>query len=241
MKYLNAIFDFLLSLRTTIWLIVAVLIFLLFGAFIMPVREEFQSISSMPMFMWLWNTPLIANWWLWGAIAGLSLLTANTIVCSIESIIRKRENPSWLLIIAPQIIHIGVLFILLAHLVSGSGAFKGQIPVAEGKAVRLANGLIIGVKSVDAYLDSKGFTIDWKVVIDFYEHDKKVLEDVLGPNKPAFYKGIGVYLKDIDMSGEKTALLEISREPGSVYALIGGILFTLGTILLVAMKIRRES
>jgi len=36
--------------------------------------------------------PVSISWWLWAAIAILSLLTANTVVCSIESIVRKRRH-----------------------------------------------------------------------------------------------------------------------------------------------------
>jgi cytochrome c biogenesis protein ResB len=35
-------------------------------------------------------------------------------------------------------------------------------------------------------------------------------------------------------------LLEVSREPGAVWALVGGILFMTGTIALLVLKMKRE-
>ena len=60
------------------------------------------------------------------------------------------------------------------------------------------------------------------------------------PNKPSIYKGLGVYVKDLRAYPEKMVLLELSREPGAVWALIGGILFMIGTIMLIILKWKRD-
>ena len=70
---------------------------------------------------------------------------------------------------------------------------------------------------------------------------KKIKEDSLSPNSPSFYKGLGIYLKDIQPYPLKAVLLEVSKEPGAAWALVGGILFMLGTITLLILKIKRES
>jgi len=60
------------------------------------------------------------------------------------------------------------------------------------------------------------------------------------PNKPVFHKGVGVYVKDLRAYPNKMVLLEVSREPGAIWALLGGILFMTGTIALLVFKMKRE-
>ena len=106
MIIIKSITGFFSSLRTTVWLVVLLIISFLACAFIMPARKEFQSIHSKPLFEWMWEQPLSVTWWLWISIVIISMIVLNTIFCSIESVVRKRRTTQWLLLISPQIIHI---------------------------------------------------------------------------------------------------------------------------------------
>jgi hypothetical protein len=229
--------DFFLSLRTAIWLLLALIVLFLFGALVMPVREEFQGINALPLFLWLRESPPGASWWLLGSIAALSLLTANTLLCSIESIIRKRRSSQWLLIISPQVIHIGFLFMLLAHLVSSTGSFKGRAAVQEGAGVMLPGEVVLRVKAIEVLTGPGGFPTDWRAEVEYLSGDRRLREDYIGPNRPSFYRGLGVYIKDIRPGA---ALIEVSREPGAPWSLAGGVLFMAGTLALFFLKIRKE-
>jgi len=232
------IIEFFLSIRTTIW-VLWILTFILFaGAFIMPVRAEFESIHSIPLFKWLIKQPLAVVWWLWGAIGLLILLTLNTIFCSIESIIKKRKTTQWLILISPQIIHIGFLFILLAHLFSSAGGFKGSAIAFEGTSFRMPDNTILSVQKIDLNIDQRGFLRSWAVDIEYKSDDMVLKQDRILPNKPSIREGAGVYVKDLQAYPYKAILLEISREPGAIWALIGGIIFGIGTIILLALKMR---
>jgi hypothetical protein len=204
----------------------------------MPAREEFQSINSIPLFKWLVENPAGVTWWLWGSIFLLALLTANTLLCSVESIVKKRQLKGWLLVISPQVIHLGFLFILLAHLLSSAGSFRGSAVAVEGSVLRLPNDILLQVKSITLDVSPQGYPVDWRTDIEYFKDGVKLKEDFLAPNKPSFYKGFGVYLKDIRFNA---VLLEISREPGAPWALAGGLLFTAGTLVLVILKMKRES
>ncbi|MEK6653247.1 MAG: cytochrome C biogenesis protein ResB [Nitrospirota bacterium] len=232
---------FFLSLRTAIWLLLGLILMLFFGAVIMPSREEFSTINSNPLFGWLKDNPLSATWWLWGSIILLSLLTANTLLCSVESLLKKRQHRKWLLIISPQIIHIGFLFILLAHFLSSAGSFKSNAVAYEGSAFLLPNNLTVKVNDINININPSGYISDWAVNIEYFSGSEKIKEDSLSPNSPSFYKGLGIYLKDIQPYPLKAVLLEVSKEPGAAWALVGGILFMLGTITLLILKIKRES
>lgn len=241
MKLLKNFLDFFLSLRTAIWLLLTLIIMLLYGSLIMPGRAEFSSINFIPLFDWLRENNAGITWWLYGSIILLSLLTANTIVCSVESLIKKSQRRNLLLIISPQIIHIGFLFILLAHFLSSSGSFKGSATAYEGMVLRMPNNIDLRVKEIKIVISPSGYISDWAVDIEYLLDSRKIKEDFLKPNSPSFYDGFGVYLKDIQASPFKAVLLEVSREPGAVWALIGGIFFMTGTITLLALKIKKES
>lgn len=239
MALLKHILAFFLSVRTAIWLLSFLIIMLLAGAFIMPARQEFQTIHSMPLFAWLTEQPLSATWWLLCSIIILGVLAANTLVCSIESIIKKRKVTQWLLLISPQIIHIGFLFILLAHLLGATGSAQGMAVAREGYSFRMADNMVMHIKSINVQADSSGYVSDWEVDVE-YLSGEKALKDKIRPNSPSLQGGLNINVKDLRVFPEKAALLQISKNPGAIWALIGGILFMIGTIILVALKVRME-
>jgi len=228
----------LTSLKVAIWLTGLVLLLLAYGAFILPREEIFTAMNAEALFTWLLKAPLIYSWWLWGAILVLALLTVNTIFCSVDSVIKKRS--AFLLVLAPQVIHIGFLFMLLAHLLSSMGSYKLTGGVPEGIGVRLPNGQGFRLGKIEATPGPQGYITDWEAQIEHIVGGHVVKADVLRPNKPSFHGGLGFYLKDLRLEPSPMALIEVSREPGALWALIGGILFTAGTVALVMLKIRRE-
>lgn len=232
--------NILMSLKTAIWLLCLLIVMLLAGAVIMPANEEFQSIHSVPMLEWINEQPLGLTWWLWSSIGLLALLTVNTLFCSVDSILKKRKVTQWLLILSPQIIHIGFLFILLAHLFSSAQGFKGYSAAAEGTALELKDKTILHIKNIRISIDQNGYLNDWAVDAEYIAGGKTIREDSIKPNRPSIYNGLGVYVKDLRAYPEKMVLLELSREPGAVWALIGGILFMTGTIMLIILKWKRD-
>lgn len=240
MNILKKTINFFLSLRTAIWLILAILCLLFYGAVAMPLQQEFQALHEIPLFQWMTEYPAWLTWWLWALIAVLLLLTANTLLCSIESVFRKRESRQWLLMISPQVIHIGFLFILLAHLLSSYGGFKGTAFAYRDTVFQLPNGLEVKFDEVKADIAPEGYIKDWSAAISYFKDGNYVSSDVIRPNDPSLRKGLGIYIKEVRTAPFPVALIEVSREPGALWALIGGILFTLGMSTLLVLKIRRE-
>ncbi|MBZ0157186.1 MAG: cytochrome C biogenesis protein ResB [Alphaproteobacteria bacterium] len=244
MLLLKKVLHFLLSLRTAVWLLCLLITLLLAGAFIMPVAEEFQSLHAVPLFLWLQEQPPKITWWLWGALFLLVLLTANTLFCSVDSVIKKRKAGQWLLLISPQVTHIGFLLILLAHLFSAAGGFKGYAAAREGSLLELPDATSLHVKTISLSLGPGGHLEDWAVEVEYLSGDAAggvvVKRDRLLPNKPSLHRGAGVYVKDLQAYPEKAVLLEVSREPGAAWALAGGIVFMAGTLTLLALKMRSE-
>lgn len=232
--------DFFISLRTALWLLCALVVMLLAGAFIMPVSEEFQSIRSVPLFEWMVERQLSVTWWLWGALGLLAFLAANTLFCSIESLFKKRTVAKWLLIISPQVIHAGFLFILLAHLLSAISGFKGMAVAQEGSLLILPDETVLQIRRIHLTVDPNGYLRDWEVDVGYLAEGKTIREDRILPNSPSFRGGTGVYVKDLRAYPYKAVLLEVSREPGAIWALIGGVFFAAGTVALIALKMKRQ-
>ncbi|MBI5101650.1 MAG: cytochrome C biogenesis protein ResB [Nitrospirae bacterium] len=234
------IFGVLASLRTGIWLLFSLIAMLLYGSLIMPVREEFQALHTTPLFEWLYDSPAAVTWWLFGAIVILSLLTANTVLCSIESLLRKRSARNLLLVISPQVIHIGFLFVLLAHLLSSYDSFQGMGQAAKGTTLQLPNGSVAIIDDIRADIDPAGFINDWSADVRYMSGGKELAKDSMRPNSPSFYDGIGLYIKTVRFEPFPVALIQISRDPGAPWALVGGVLFLIGMTTLLVLKIRME-
>lgn len=232
--------DVLVSTKTAVWLLSFLVVMLFAGAAVMPLEEAYQSVHSMPFFDWMEQQPLKVTWWLWGALFLLCILAANTVFCSIDSLARKRSVRHWLLLISLQVVHLSFLFMLLAHLLSSLGGFKNFEVASEGKRFTMPDNTEIEIGQIQIATDRYGYLVDWRVNVSYFSEGKTTGGDILMPNEPAFRNGIGVYVRDLRIVPLKMVLLEISREPGAFWALIGGVLFMTGTVILLVFKIKKE-
>ncbi|MBI4825373.1 MAG: hypothetical protein HY807_02985 [Nitrospirae bacterium] len=231
-------YEILLSLRTSLWLLFLITLFFIAGAVIMPSYPELSSID-IPLFKWLVQQPSGAVWWLWGAVGLLAILSVNTLFCSIESIIKKRKVTQWLLLVSPQIIHTGFIFILLAHLLGAVGSYHYNAAVAEGYQVKISEGELLRIKNIDIQLDPQGYVNDWSLDLEYLSGGRVIDEDRIAPNKPSLHNSLNIIAKDVQPY-PKAALLQISKDPGAVWALAGGLLFITGILILIALRIKME-
>lgn len=171
----------------------ALLCLLLYGSFVMPVSEEFQTLQTLPLFQWMSENSTGITWWLWAAIAVVSLLTANTLFCSIESVLKKKSARQLMLVISPQVVHIGFLFILLAHLLSGYSSFRGIAVVYENQGLRLPNGNDVLFRKINVDMDQRGYITDWTSDVEYFREGVSLGTDRIGPNSPSFEDGLGIY------------------------------------------------
>ncbi len=236
--------NFFLSLKTTIWTLLAMIGLFFIGAYMMPVHQDvFGPMNDLLLFQWIeriaaenvWHT-----WWFFASIAALVLLTINTIVCSIQAVIGRWSRRDFLLRISPQVVHVGFLFILLAHLLGAGWGYRLSGFMPQGTLAQgLPEGRALHLVEVRVDTDERGFPTDWSASVVLYEKGVKVKTGVLGPNRPLFYKGMGVYLKNIDFRRGPAAILMVNRDPGAVWALVGGVLFLLGSTVLLVLKLKK--
>jgi hypothetical protein len=241
MFLLRKIYKVLLSLRTSLWLLGLITFLFIAGAVIMPLREEFQSIHSGPMLQWLKAQPPGVTWWLWAIMGLLSLLSINTLFCSVESIIKKRKVTQWLLLISPQIIHIGFLFMLVAHLLSAAGGSQAFVTVAEGSLIKVSQDKTVRIRDIRVDLDPSGYIDDWQVNIEYIADGAVIHRSEIRPNSPSVRADMNINVKKIvQVYPFEAVLLQVSREPGAFWALAGGILFTIGILILIVLRIKME-
>ena len=227
---LKNLYNRLASLDLGIWLMAGVIVLLAAGSFSGGGAES-SSINDMPLFAWLRETPLALSWWLWFTIALLLFLAVNTVLCSIESLRGKYGRARFLTLIAPQVMHAGFLLIVLAHLFSAYGGLKGVMQVNEGETIGFPDGTGVVVGNISGEVGQMGMMTGYSADVR-----SGTAVQTISPNHPFFYKGFGVYLKEVQLVPYRAALVEIHREPGAGLALAGALLFTVGNVVLLAVR-----
>ena len=232
--------NFFLSLKTTVWTLLALICLFFIGSYMMPVhREVFSPMNEDILLRWatgvasdnLWYT-----WWFFAALASLILLTFNTLVCSIQAVRGRWTRADFLFRISPQIAHLGFLFILLAHVLGAGWGYRLSGIMPEGAYAQLPEDRALYLKEIRVETDTNGYMRDWAAEADVFENNKRVLVGTLGPNKPLFYQGAGIYIKGLNFEKGPAALLVIARDPGTLWALVGGLLFMTGSVMLLVLK-----
>ncbi len=237
---LNKMKNFFLSLKTTVWILLGLICVFFLGSYLMPAyRDVHGGMNDRLLFQWVGQNALDHPWetsWFFASLAGLVLLTINTIVCSVQAIKGKWSREDFLLRIAPQVVHLGFLCILLAHLLGAGWGYRisGMLPV-EAYA-NLPDNRSLYLNDLRPLVDDYGNLKDWAAEILIFENGQRVAAGALGPNTPLFYKGMGVYLKSFELQDRPAAFLMVNRDPGAIWALGGSILFMIGTTVILTLK-----
>jgi cytochrome c biogenesis protein ResB len=234
---------FFLSLKTTVWTLFALVCLFFVGSYMMPVhRAVFAPMNEDILLNWVRETAVMnlgGTWWFFACLGGLVLLTVNTLVCSLQAIRGKWSRVDFVIRISPQVVHIGFLFILLAHLLGAGWGYKLSGMMPEGSFARLPENRTLYLQQIRVQADAAGYVRDWAAQVSLFENDRPVKSGVLGPNKPLLYRGVGIYLKSLNYERGSAAIIHVAKDPGAIWALAGSILFMLGTITLLIVKWKR--
>ena len=98
---------------------------------------------------------------------------------------------------------------------------------------------MLQVKDINIRLDYYGYINDWSVAVEYRTGDRMHQQDIIRPNAPSTFHGLNVNVKNLKPYPE-TVLLQLNREPGAFWALVGGIVFMIGIVTLIALRIRIE-
>jgi hypothetical protein len=232
--------NFFVSLKTTVWTLLVLICLFFIGSYMMPIhREVFAPMNGDILFRWITGAAsrnLGYTWWFFAALAALMLLTLNTLVCSIQAVRGRWSHADFLLRISPQIVHLGFLFILLAHVLGAGWGYKLSGMMQEGTYAQLPGDRALYLKEIRVETDENGYLKDWTAEAYLFEHNIRILVGTLGPNKPLFYDGVGIYIKSLSTEQGPAAFLVVARDPGMIWALVGGLLFIIGSVILLVLK-----
>jgi hypothetical protein len=225
---LRSLHNRLASLTFGLWLLGGVMLFMAVGSFL---QGEGSAINEVALFSWLRQVPGRESWWLLVTIGFLALLVLNTVLCSVESLRAKWLRGSFLIRIAPQVMHLGFLLIVLAHLLSASGASKQVLRIYAGEPALLADGSRLVLEDTAVQYGKMGMPTAMTATLRIGQ-----TSGTTSPNHPLFHGDYGIYVKDVAPPPMKAALVEVHREPGAGAALAGALLFTAGNLVLLAKR-----
>ncbi len=225
-------YDFLASLNLGFWLMGGVMLFMAIGSFL---TGEASGINDIALLSWLMAVPVAISWWLWVAIALLALLVINTILCSIDALRLRFGRTKLLHLLAPQIMHLGFLLVVFAHLLSAQGGAKQAGQALEGSIIPLPDGSTLQVDTITGQTGPYGMATDYQATLTHLSPagPRKV---VISPNHPFFHQGTGVYLKHAEFQPSPIGVIELHREPGAAAAGAGVLLFTVGNLALLFLR-----
>jgi cytochrome c biogenesis factor len=220
---------FFLSLKTAFWLFLLFIVILFIGSLSLPNNLAFFSgIDETPLFRWLaeaGNVPI--TWWIYALIVLLGVLAVSTIFCTIEALLKRMGGRQLVLKLSPQVMHIGVLFIMLGHLLTASMGFKMDVLLKQGERKAIAGTAEVALQGVKVWKDQNGYDTDWEATLEWIEGGKRT-ETALRPVHPRYIGMFGLYSTSVSVEPERSALIRICKDPGAVWALLGGFLLSTG-------------
>jgi len=224
------VIKFLLSFKTVTWLFLAFIAIMFVGALSLSGNLSFFSgIDETPLFTWLVAAgDSSKTWWIYLLIAMLALLAASTIACTIDALVNRMGTTHLLVKLSPQIMHMGVLFIMLGHLLTASLGFKTDVLVKKNERTAITDTTAIYLADVSVWKDRQGYDGDWAAKIWWYDDSPIIQEKTIRPVHPRYFGQFGVYIKSVTLKPEVSALIRVCRDPGALWALIGGLLLSAG-------------
>ncbi|MDP2168498.1 MAG: cytochrome c biogenesis protein ResB [Thermodesulfovibrionales bacterium] len=226
----KAIARFFLSLKTAFGLFLAFIVLTFAGSIALPGNLAFFSgIDETPLFKWLSASGNLGlTWWIYLMIILLAVLAVSTVFCTVESLMGKMDRRNVILRLSPQVMHIGVLLIMLGHLLTASSGFKTDVLVKKGQGMEVGEGAAVYLEDVRVFTDENGSDTDWEAVLTWVDDADGAEGRSLRPVHPLYLGKFGLYLKSVSMGPEPSALIRVCRDPGALWALIGGALLVAG-------------
>lgn len=228
---MRSVIRFFLSIKTAFGFFLVLSVICFYGSLSLPGNLAFFSgIDDTPLFRWLGEAKgFTTTWWIWLFIAVLAVLALNTMVCTVEALLFRLNRRALIVKLSPQVMHVGVLFIMLGHLLTASLGVKLDIDLAQGETKRVEGNASVTLENVSVTEDENGYVIDWEAKLRWLKDGKGTGIMSLRPSRPLYVGGYGLYSKSVLVDKEgSSALIRVSRDPGALWALLGGLMLCVG-------------
>ncbi len=215
---------FFLSIKTSLWLTGISIVVFLAGSFLIPQNLAlFSEINDIPLLKWLSDNSQHAGqvFWIYILIGLMLLLWLNTIVCSVDAVIKRTSWKSFIRVLSPQVLHFAILFVLLGYFVSAASGYKKDVSMNMTDPQKI-EGFDLKVNNMEFFKNPGENSRRWRVFlnIDGSEH-------VLELGRPAFHNGVGFFAKSAQQRKMK-AIIGLVYDPGVIWQLIGAVTFIIG-------------
>jgi len=237
---MKTIINFFLSLKTAFWLFAVFVVLCFIGSLSLPANLAFFSgIDDTPLFTWLREVSEPGTtWWIYALIGLLAVFAMSTIFCTVEALIERTTWRSIALKLSPQVMHVGVLFIMLGHLLTATLGEKIDIDVRKGETAPVGNVASIMLVDVRETTDENGYAVDWEATLRWIENGRSSALHRLRPARPLYFGAYGLYTKAVESGPRASAWIRINRDPGAPWALAGGLLLSLGAAAFLYARVR---
>lgn len=238
---MKAILNFLLSLKTAFGLFVIGVAIFLVGSLMLPNNLAFFSgIDDSPLFAWLSEAGEIGlTWWIFALIGTMAIMGISTALCTAEALLKGVRWDNLMLKLSPQVMHIGVLLIMLGHLLTAWHGQRWDLLLQEGGSGIIEADTSVLLQDVRTRKDEAGYETRWEAELYFLMDGKKVDQKVLRPARPVYFGDTGFYIRSVKSGDDPSALIRVCRDPGALWALIGGVLVSIGGLGFMQAKFKK--
>lgn len=240
---MRALLRIFLSLNTAVSVFTAFILIAFIGSLSLVRNLAFFSgVDEIPLFQWLAASGAPGKtWWIYALIVALGLLAVNTLFCTAEGVLKRLGSNRLLLQLSPQIMHIGVLFIMLGHLLTASVGFKADLNIARGEKQQVTDKISLTVEEISVRTDPNGYYTDWEARIVWLEDGQRRHEGTLRPVHPLYVGQFGLYVNAVTLEPQPAVLVRVCRDPGARWAFLGGLIFSFGGLALIYGRAGRDT
>lgn len=215
---------FFLSLKTYLWVTGIGMGIFIIGSFYIPKNLAiFSGINDMPLIKWLSlnNSVFDKLLWIYVLVGIMLLLWICTLICSLDAIIKRTTRKSLIRVLSPQILHIGILLVILGHGVSAVTGYKYDLPMNVADSYE-AKGFDVKINEMEFFKNPGENSTRWRAQLEI---DGTV--HMLEVGKPVFYNKVGFFAKSAQQKKQK-AIIGLINDPGVVWEILGAIVFVIG-------------
>lgn len=241
---MKAFFNFFLSIKTAFGFFLLFTAVCLYGSLSLPSNLAFFSgIDDAPLFRWLAEAKGYGTtWWIYLFIGGLAVFAVNTMICTGEALLLRLGRTNLIARLSPQVMHIGVLFVMLGHMLTASLGVKLDVDLAKGGTKPVSDTASLALEDVRVQEDENGYAVGWDATLRWIEKGRDAGPLSLRPVHPLSVGGYRIFSKSVNVDARgSSALIRVSRDPGAAWALFGGVLMCLGGAGFVYSRISASS
>ena len=240
---MRAIIRFFLSLKTAVVFFAVFMAIAIAGSLSLVKNLAFFSgIDDTPLFRWLMEAHAFRQaWWIYAMILVIGLLAVNTLFCTADALLKKTGLKYLVRKLSPELIHVGVLLVMLGHLLTASVGFKADMVIKKGESKAVTGSAAISVNDVRLRTDAEGYARDWEADLQWSDSRGQSIQKVLRPVRPLYFGQFGIYIKAVSLQPEPSVQVRVCRDLGAPWALGGGVLLSIGCIAVLILKLQREN